>query len=219
MIGGIWLILVAGALAGTPLRGNPREKGVVPQEDELYVAVIDTVYHPLQYANQYRRGVVLLQMQSESGAVHLSDPSIITALRRVVPPGMLDSLLTSYRAANATSHWLDGHLGYVVGSTQETFLDSSTVRHILAPGAEEPMKESVVTDVLAGLPLDSLPGILSLSIPGITPDANTAMLYATLRERRSVEPGHLEAAAFLILSRDGMRWSLAAEVPVGGARY
>ena len=89
-------------------------------------------------------------------------------------------------------------------------LDTSTVRHILAPGDAEPMKESIVTDILAGFPLDSLPGILTLSVPGITPDANTALLFATLRERRSVELDHLEAAAFLILARDGhalVAWS------------
>jgi hypothetical protein len=39
-----------------------------------------------------------------------------------------------------------------------------------------------------------------------------------LRERRSVEPDHLEAAAFLLLRRDGMRWHLAVEIPVPGSR-
>jgi len=215
---GFWLIVVAAGLASTPIRGNPRLPGVVPQEGALYGAVIDTVYHPSHYATAYRGGVVLLQMQSVSGAPYLSDTSIIAAVHRYVTPTDADSLLASFRAANAISHWLEEHVGYQFGRAQRTFLDTSTVRHILAPGSAEAMKESIVTDLLAGMPLDSLPGVLALSVPGITPDGDTALLFATLRERRSVEPDHLEAAGFLLLRRDGMRWHLAVEIPVPGSR-
>lgn len=217
---GLWLLLIAGALASTPIRGNPPEPGAIPQENALYSAVIDTLYHPMEFhPGNPRGGAVLVQMQSVSGTQYLSNATIIAALRRAVPSPGMDSLLVSYRRANAVSRWLEGEVGYQYGRANPIFLDSSTVRHILAPGDVEPMKESVVTDILAGFPLDSLPGVLTFSVPGVTPDATTALLFATLRERRSVEPDHLEAAAFLILARDGLRWSLAAEVPVGGARY
>jgi hypothetical protein len=220
LIVGLWFIVVAGALASTPMRGNPREPGAIPQENALYAAVIDTLYHPMDFRRgNPRRSAVLVQMQSVSGAQYLADGAIVAALHRMVPAPGIDSLLANYRKANAVSRWLEGEVGYEYGRFNATYLDTSTVRHILAPGDAEPMKESIVTDILAGSPLDSLPGILTLSVPGITPDANTALLFATLRERRSVELDHLEAAAFLILARDGMRWSLVAEVPVGGARY
>ncbi len=217
---GLWFIVVAAGLASTPIRGYPRPPGVVPQEDALYSAAIDTVYRPLHYATSaFRgRGVVLMQMQSVSGAEYLSDSSIIAGVHRYVPPADADSLLASFRAANAASHWLEGHIGYAFARAQWVFLDTSTVRHILAPGEAEPMKESVVTDMLAGMPLDSLPGVLALSLPGITPDGDTALLFASLRERRSVEPGHLEAAAFLLLRHDDLRWHLAVEIPVPGSR-
>jgi hypothetical protein len=80
------------------------------------------------------------------------------------------------------------------------------------------MNESIVTDMLEGMPLDSLPGVLALSVPGITPDGDTALLFASLRERRSVEADHLEAAAFLLLRREDLRWHLAVEIPVPGSR-
>jgi hypothetical protein len=213
---GIWFVVVAAGLASTPIRGYPREPGVVPQEDVLYGTAIDTVYNP--HRGNFHGGVVLLQMQSVSGFEYLSDSSIIAAVRRHVPATDADSLIASYRSANATSHWLDGHVGYVVGRAATTFLDTSTVRHMLAPGDAEPMNESIVTDMLEGMPLDSLPGVLALSVPGITPDGDTALLFASLRERRSVEADHLEAAAFLLLRREDLRWHLAVEIPVPGSR-
>jgi hypothetical protein len=44
------------------------------------------------------------------------------------------------------------------------------------------------------------------------------MMFASLRERRSLEPDHLEAAAFLIARRDGFRWRVIDEVPVARER-
>jgi hypothetical protein len=103
-------------------------------------------------------------------------------------------------------------------SANVVVLDSSTARVILDENDAAARADPILMNIILGMPPDSLPGVLSLSRPGISPDGNTAMMFASLRERRSLEPDHLEAAAFLIARRDGFRWRVIDEVPVARER-
>ena len=183
-------------------------------EQELYLAVVDTVYRRNRDVSvRNPLDVVLLQGQSVSGERYLANADVLAALRSAAAPESGDSLVRAFRTANAESTSLS--FLYRLGQLS---LDSATVRRILDASDADAMKEPVVTDVLRGMPLDSLPGILSLSRPGVSRNEHMALMFATLRERRSREADHLEAAAFLIARLDGARWIVTREVPVPGPR-
>jgi hypothetical protein len=213
----VWLAVAGAAMLAAPFRERAPALNEAPHEDELYAAVADTVYHPHRYASvRDGAGLLLLQVQSVSGVEYLGDPALLARLRDTVRPASADSILRSYRTANAESTSLDYALARV--RTTVVSLDSSTARQMMEESDSAARTDPILRNIILGMPPDSLPGVLTLSRPGISPDGGTAMIYATLRERRSREPDHLEAAAFLIAKRDGFRWSVIGEVPVPGKR-
>ena len=182
----------------------------VQYEQELYFAIVDTVYHPQRFASiRDGSGLFLLQTQAVSGSHYLREPAVLGALTAAVRPESADSLVQSFSTANNGSHSF-GDLWRL----HRRELDSSTVERILNARDADLARESVISDLLIGLPADSLPGILTLSRAGVTPSGDVALVFATLRERRSREPDHLEAAAFLLARRDGARWVVMREIPV-----
>jgi hypothetical protein len=210
VVAAAWLTVVATRLAAIPFRSEPAAVGEVPHERALYAALVDTVYHPRRYASPTALGgTLLLEVQTATGEPYVDDTSVLAKLRLAALPDSGDSLMVAFRRANSGTHQLSELCMY-----GPTCLDSATVRRILDAAPADALRETVVSDVLAGLPLDSLPGILALSRPAITPGGNIALAYVSLRTRRSQEPDHLEAAAFFILRRDGFRWRVTAEAPI-----
>lgn len=184
----------------------------IQHEDTFYAAVIDTIYQPQRYATPvHRGGIVLLESRTVSGLEYLGDDTVIRSLRRLSPGISGDSLAAAFRAANAAPHNAPSLYSYHATQMQ---LDSSTVRQLLGDGAMDASARSVVDNVLAGMPLDSLPDVLALSRPAVTSDGDSALIFASLRARRSRERDHLEAAAFLFVRRDGFRWTVTDEIPL-----
>jgi hypothetical protein len=183
-------------------------------EQQLYFAIVDTAYRPQRYASvRHPMGVLLLQAENVSGAQYLRDTTMVDAIRAAVRPESGDTLVLDFSKANAGARavpdlWRISHRA----------LDSATVRRLLTDSDAEVVKEPVAADLLAGLPADSLPGILGLSQAGMTPDGEVALVFASLRERQSREADHLEAAAFLVARRDGARWIVTHEIPVPRSR-
>jgi hypothetical protein len=217
----IWLTghgLVCAAWNGadsvrTPaLCGGPRGIADIPQEELLYRAVIGALYRPQRFASaRDPGGVLLVQAQTIDGAQYLDSAPLRNSIRHAALPASGDSLLLDFRARNAKSSTIDQYWGF---SPQPTIIDSAYVRRILVASDSAALADPVVADVLTGLPLDSLPEILAISKAGVNRDATVALLFASLWSRKSREPGHLEAAAFVIAKRDGFQWKLAAEVPI-----
>jgi hypothetical protein len=213
----VWLLVAGAAVISGPFRESSTAVNEAPHQDALYQAIADTIYHPQRYASvRDPGGLVLLQSQSISGFEYLGDRATLARLRDTVRPASADSILRSYRAANAESTSFEYVLNRVRANV--VLLDSATARVILDENDAAARADPILMNIILGMPPDSLPGVLSLSRPGISPDGNTAMMFASLRERRSLEPDHLEAAAFLIARRDGFRWRVIDEVPVARER-
>lgn len=197
------------ALCGGPRSAGPVE---IPLEDFLYRAVIDSLYRPKRYAStRAPGGVLLLQAQTIDGTQYLDSAPLLNSIRHAALPESGDSLLLDFRARNATSSTIDQYWGF---APEPMILDSAYIRRILTASDSAALADPVVSDVLTGFPLDSLPEFLAISKVGVNRDATVALLFASLRSRRSIEPGHLEAAAFVIARRKGFQWKLAAEIPI-----
>jgi hypothetical protein len=211
-LGGAFCRVMPGYLPPATATG-PTE---IPHEDEFYAAVIDTVYQPQRAGTASRgRGVLLIAAQTTPALAELRDSAVVDALHRLAPAGSGDSLAAAFRIANATVHRapaLNMYRATVVS------VDSSSARQLLGPGPLDASARSVVENVLLGLPVDSLPDILALSRPAMSVDSDTAIIFASLHSRRSREPDHLEAAGFLVVRRDGFRWSVTREIPVSRLR-
>ena len=198
--------------------GGPRRTGlsVIPQEDFLYREVVGALYRPTRYASSRDLGgVVLLQAQTIDGAKYLDSAPLMSSLRHAALPASVDSLLADYHARNAKPATIDQFWGI---APQSTILDSAYIRRLLTDSDSAALADPVVADVLTGLPLDSLPEFLAISKPGVNSDGSVALMFASLWSRKSREPGHLEAAAFVIARRNGFQWKLAAEVPIDTPR-
>lgn len=182
----------------------------VAYEPQLLAAVMDTVAGSQPYASPHgARSAVLIQAQPVSGREYLRDPSFVAAVRSAALPESGDSLVRDFETRNAHNSSLKDF--YELGPNM---LDSAAVRTMLEMSDAEALLRPPTGNLLTQAQVDSPPGILALSRPGITPSGRVALEFAMLRDRRSTEPDHLEAAAFLVLRRDGARWIVTHEIPV-----
>jgi hypothetical protein len=190
---------------------KPRE---VPYAEQLYLAVVDTVYRPKRYASpRAPGGVLLFQRTPVSGVQYLDDSSVLAGLRTSLPSDQADDVIADFRRAAARSSEFDP-----LYTSRPYYLDSIGMHEMLTASDAAIAKNALAHDLLAGLPNDSLPPVLALSPAGVDKSGDVAMIYAALYDRRARTPDHLEAAAFLLARRDGARWIVLREIPIPLAR-
>jgi hypothetical protein len=194
------------------LCGGPRGVIDIPQEDLLYHAVIDSLYRPHRFASSGEpAGVVLLQAQTVDGSEYLTMPATMSEIRQAAMPDSGDRLVQDFLRRNAPRVTMNR---FWFPNVSPTLLDSATVREMLNENDSAARADPLIAGLIRALPLDSLPEVLALSRPGVNTDGSTALIFAEMFSRRSREPGHLEAAAFVIVRRSGVQWKLAAEIPI-----
>jgi hypothetical protein len=190
---------------------KPRE---IKYDDQLYGAVVDTVYHPARYSSTtVPNGVLLLNRTPVTGLAHLDDSSVLAGIRTSLPPGTADDLIADFRRANGAPHEHSPLYRW-----QQFDLDTASVRRMMSASDADVVKQPLVSDLLAGNPPDSLPPVLALSLAGVDTSGKLAMVYAAMYDRHAHTPDHLEAAAFILARRDGARWIVTREIPISLAR-
>ena len=191
---------------------KPRE---IKYDDQLYGAVVDTVYHPARYySTRVPNGVLLLDRTPVTGLAYLDDTSVLAGIRTSLPPNTADDLIGDFRRANRAPHELSPLYRW-----QQFDLDTASVRRMMSASDADVVKEPLVSDLLAGNPPDSLPPVLALSRAGVDKSSDFAIVYAAMYDRHAHTPDHLEAAAFILARRDGARWIVTREIPIALARH
>ena len=200
------------ARADSACAARPRD---IKFDQQLYLAVVDTVYHPKRFSStRLPNGVLLLTRTPVRGLEYLDDSSVLAGLRTSLPSGQADDLIGDFRRVNArASEYSPLYL------MQPFFLDTADVGRMMRATDAELLKDPLVRDLLAGNPADSLPPVLALSHAGVNKSGDLAMVYAAMYDRRAHTTGHLEAAAYLLARRDGARWLVTREIPIPLARH
>jgi hypothetical protein len=179
---------------------RPDNRREVP---EINAAVISGSYYPFAFRTPFHpSGVVVLEALTTDGAAYLPDSAAMNGLATAVGAKRAESLMQSFRSANAKSGLVDQVRR---GFASQIVLDSASAgRYLTNPSTAE-----VPPDVAGLTHGKQRLGVLGLSEPGIDSTGSLAVVFARIRLPLTETEPLLERASLLLLQKEESAWTIA----------
>jgi hypothetical protein len=194
------------AFAAPPDPCTNARSGIV-NISEINNAAIGVTYHPEAYASlQHRQGLVYVRTETSLNS-DLDSSSLIALVGHAAPRQERD-LVRSLYAANERS--LPVELARR-NFADEIPLDSTEAEGYLAATTLSEVPLAVRSTLHTVSPGEIVPGVISLSRPGVDSSLSMAIVVVVIQSPQSLSSDQVEKRTLLLLRRRGNSWQVSNE--------